>query len=794
MLKQINWWLEPPIFPDDEEKTARARTMNVIGTYFLLALVIAALIYAPFFVKHKIETWGVLLALLIFYAIARACMFRGKLAFASRFMFAAIWILCEGLAFAGGGITSPLLFALVAITIAVGLLSARRVGTVFLVTSILIGLGFAVLQQSGVILPQYFFHTPLGVWFIFALSLVFINWTINLTVRTLENTLASARQQDQARQKAEATLRESEEKYRLLFDNAGDAIFIHDEAAHILAANALAVERLGYTRPELLAMTAGQVDAPEQRKYVPERIERLVRLGHHTFETVHQCKDGSLVPTVVSARRIVWDGMPAILSICHDITERKKVEAALRESEARFRTIYDMEPECVKIINPDCTLVAMNPAGLAMIEADSLEMVKGQSVLSIVDEKYRDEFKQFTENVCQKGASGKLEFKMIGLKGTPRWLETRAVPLRDTQEKISGLLGVTRDITERKHAEAAEHEQRALAEALSNSVAALNSTLNIEDVLDRILDNVGRVVAHDSVGVILLDDARQTGQILGYRDTISQSANMKGTRFSVLHTRNLREMQVTGAPVIIADTRAYDGWLANLSNDWVRASLGVPITVRGETIGFLCLASATPNAFTALDAERLQTFGDYAAIAIENARLYEEVQKLALTDTLTGIFNRTFFEAELSRMELARDYPVSIVIADLDNMKITNDRLGHLAGDELLKHTVHVLQAVFRAGDIIARIGGDEFAVLLPNTGPATVEQSLSRIRLKLAEHNLQHPELIIRLSLGAATAEQGGLLEAFSLADQRMYQDKAMRKSKGIHLHWNDLAEGHEL
>jgi diguanylate cyclase (GGDEF)-like protein len=145
---------------------------------------------------------------------------------------------------------------------------------------------------------------------------------------------------------------------------------------------------------------------------------------------------------------------------------------------------------------------------------------------------------------------------------------------------------------------------------------------------------------------------------------------------------------------------------------------------------------------------------------------------------LTGIYNRAFFETELERFKTSREFPVSVIVADVDKLKITNDTLGHAAGDELLRQAVSVLRSVFRAGDVLARIGGDEFAVLLPNTDAVTAEQLLSRVRAKLVEHNTQHPDLPVQVSLGAATAAKDALVEAFTLADQRMYADKAARKA----------------
>ncbi len=135
-----------------------------------------------------------------------------------------------------------------------------------------------------------------------------------------------------------------------------------------------------------------------------------------------------------------------------DIDERKKSEINLAESENRFRTILEAEPECIKLLNPDGELLMMNPAGLAMIEAESEEQVLGKSMLEVLLPEYRSAFSKLTENIF-KGESGKLEFEIEGFKGTRRWLETHAVPLKNEKGKIISLLGVTRDITERKSAE-----------------------------------------------------------------------------------------------------------------------------------------------------------------------------------------------------------------------------------------------------------------------------------------------------------------------------------------------------
>ncbi|MEI7849271.1 MAG: diguanylate cyclase [Chloroflexota bacterium] len=161
----------------------------------------------------------------------------------------------------------------------------------------------------------------------------------------------------------------------------------------------------------------------------------------------------------------------------------------------------------------------------------------------------------------------------------------------------------------------------------------------------------------------------------------------------------------------------------------------------------------------------------------EHKHLEEQLRYQGSHDAMTGIYNRTYFEDELARFERSREYPISIVIADLDGLKITNDSLGHAVGDDLIRSAANILGSVFRAGDILARIGGDEFGALLPSTDSETAGQIVGRIRERLAEHRLIYPEPAVELSLGYATSEDKNLFKAFTIADQRMYVEKAARK-----------------
>ncbi|SNB46776.1 PAS domain S-box protein [Geobacter sp. DSM 9736] len=164
----------------------------------------------------------------------------------------------------------------------------------------------------------------------------------------------------------------------------------------------------------------------------------------------------------------------------------------------------------------------------------------------------------------------------------------------------------------------------------------------------------------------------------------------------------------------------------------------------------------------------------------ERKETEEKLRYMSTHDPLTGFYNRAYFEEEITRLQRSRLFPISVVMADVDGLKMTNDTGGHAAGDRLLQQAATVLSSVFRAEDMVARIGGDEFVVLLPEADEAAVAKAVQRVRDVLRTSSPVLGGINLSLSLGTATArESGGLLEALRLADERMYEDKLTRQSR---------------
>lgn len=209
-----------------------------------------------------------------------------------------------------------------------------------------------------------------------------------------------------------------------------------------------------------------------------------------------------------------------------------------------------------------------------------------------------------------------------------------------------------------------------------------------------------------------------------------------------------------------------DLWNGNLSYE----REGINYSLGGDPINILLNFKIMPG--------HEQDFS-WALVSIQDITARKKAEDylhyLGTHDVMTGLFNRAYFEETVQKLELNRKDPVSIIIIDLDYLKRTNDTLGHQAGDKLIRRLAEVLITAFNNGQIAARIGGDEFAVILPQTDEIEVSEYLKQIHALVDINNKYYREPVLSVCIGAATSLPGMNLEkVIQLADDAMYKNKA--------------------
>jgi PAS domain S-box-containing protein len=507
---------------------------------------------------------------------------------------------------------------------------------------------------------------------------------IQKRTQELSETVKRLEEEIRARIHADVALRETETSYRRLIEQASDGIEIIDEQGNIIDVNPRMVEMVGYSRYELLHMNIKDLIHPDSLKESPLHIAEVQSGGTIIFERPLVRKNRTTFYVEISAR-LMEDG--TIQCILRDITQRKLVEKDLYISQLQLQNktnsltiintisdtlyqsldvqqvvdfavegvvaytnvsaiclyLYDQNSKILRLVSKRGMKDDVIKIGdtLALDSMTGLTVQNGDIILShdlandprlpANDREYvlRDGFKSFyaLPVLYQDEVLGAISL-----------LFTQIYPLSpeefETLSSVARTLGVAlvnaryvaqlrEESEQRRRAEAAEREQRIWAESLRDNAAALTSTLYIDAVLERVLEDVTRVVPCDAANVSIIDGDRLL--IVGARGYEKRGMDdyIRTLQIPLEQAVNLRWMIEHKRPTFISDTRDYPNWVAQ----WQRSYVGAPIIIDGEVIGFLNLDSAIPANFNQIHADRLQAFANQASIALRNARYVAELRE-----------------------------------------------------------------------------------------------------------------------------------------------------------------------
>ena len=548
------------------------------------------------------------------------------------------------------------------------------------------------------------------------------------------------------RERMGETLRQDKEFTRILLDSLEDGVVACDAEGELMSFNRTAREWHGIDAlrlpPENWAERYG-LYSPDGVTPLP--TEAIALLRAFKGETVREAEMVIRAPGC-SPRHVVVNGGPffdeqgkklGAVATMHDVTERKQAEEALTQEQHLMQTLMDSTPDTIYFKDKQGRFIRISNSQAEILGASSVGQAIGKTDFDFFGLEHAQAACDDELEIMRTGHSiVNLEEELDWPDRPSRWVSSTKMPLRDQAGNIIGTFGISRDITARKRAEQTLDYERYLSQSLMDSIP---DSIYFKDLQSRFI----RVNAPAARLVSLAPE-----QVIGKTDF-----DFFAPEYAQATYETEQEIIRTGQPVMSLEQLET---APGKAPRWVSATKMPLRDKAGNIIG---------------------TFGITRDVTARK-RAEDQLLYLSTHDALTGLYNRTFFEEVLAHVGHGNPFPISIVIVDIDGMKHTNDTHGHPAGDELLRRTASVLQAIVREDDVVARIGGDEFAILLPRTDNAEVESILNRLKQGLAEHNSSYDGLPLSFSMGAATAYEHGLLtQTISVADRQMYRDKQQHR-----------------
>jgi len=525
----------------------------------------------------------------------------------------------------------------------------------------------------------------------------------------------------------EDALRENERRYRQMFEtNRAVKLLIDPDTGAIVDANMAACDFYGYTRDEIKALRIWNINVRGEDE-VRVEMSRAAARDRAYFQFRHMRANGEIRDVEIHSGPVDFGGRRVLYSIVHDITERKRAEKALQQSEEKYRVIFDYAPVGIYQSARDGRLVTANVALARMLGYDSTEELLTKNLDRDVyfDAHQREELIRHFEPY---GYANNLELRWQRKDGSPIWVQLNAHAIHSPAGEVY-FEGFVYDVTERKLVEETLRKQSAAMTASMDGIGILDQRLEFTYVNDSLAKLFGYARPHDLIGRSLCDLYEPHEQVRVITSIV---------------------------PMVLQRGR------------W-----------RGEAAGLRREGNVFPQeiSLTALGAE-----GMVCVVRDITERTYaeEQIKHLAYHDALTNLPNRLLFK---DRLTVALSHAnregssLAVLFLDLDRFKVINDSLGHNIGDQLLQAVAARLQTCVRESDTVARLGGDEFTVLLPHLHRSDDAVPVAQKIIEAIRHpfHIEGREFFSTTSIGISLFPEDGT-DAETLiknADTAMYQAK---------------------
>lgn len=629
---------------------------------------------------------------------------------------------------------------------------------------------------------------------------LFLVWEINHSITT-KTELKST----------ETALKESHEKYRTLFQTFPIGIAITDETGKITEANPASEKILGISVEEHTRRRSDaeqwQIIRPDGTPMTVEEYASVIALTENRI--IKNIEQGIVKP----GQEITWMSVTASpiplinygVAIAYiDITERKQIEASLRESEERYRQLFNSGYDAIFVHSFNETKIptqftTVNDVACQMLGYSRNELLQLSSLDICAPEKLAE-----VPGIMDKLITKKhLLFEMELLTKDSQKIIVEINANLFNLDGQTTILSIVRDIRERKLAEAALHQQYLRERLLGAIQSRIRKSIKLSEILNTTVTEVREFLQTDRAiiyqfetdcsGVIVVESlAPQWKSMLGRKiqdPCLAQALYIRP--YTQAYIQAVEDIYAADFPPCYVDL---------LAEYQVRANLVVPI-LQGEELWGLLIAQhcSQTRQWQPWEIELLNQLAISVGIAIQQAELYQQLEAanqqlncLATLDGLTQLANRRRFDQYLEQewRRLTREsQPLSLILCDVDFFKLYNDTYGHLAGDEVLKQVASALAStVKRPADVVARYGGEEFALILPNTpqdGALHIAESIHKAikRLQIA-HSASSVSAYITLSIGVASVipcQNTSAMALIAAADAGLYQAKGAGRDRTV-------------
>ncbi|MDD4881866.1 MAG: PAS domain S-box protein, partial [Gallionellaceae bacterium] len=538
---------------------------------------------------------------------------------------------------------------------------------------------------------------------------------------------------------AEEALADSEARNRAILDTAVDGILVVDESNCMTYANPAISQLTGYSHEELQNRPITDLMPERFRDRHDTAFKEYLRTGQprmpwHQLAFVLQHRDGHDIPVEVSIGLHHGAGRHQFIGILRDVTERRQGEERLHASQQMLQHVINTVPHFVFWKDRDSRYLGCNEAFARLGGMAQSGDLIGKSDYEMNWHRYADLYRHDDLQVMENGITKHNIVEPLALDdGHTAWLETSKVPLRDSQDRVIGVLGVFQDITER----------RAVEDRLRQSAEVFESTTNGIAITDR------------AANIIAVNHAFT--EITGYTEV-----EVLGKNPRLLQSGRHDEAFYQGIWKSITQTGAWSGEITNRRKN-------------GEVYPEWLTISSVKD-----DAGNLSNYVGVFADISQIKQFQDKLEHLAHYDPLTDLPNRLLLSARLDHAieRAGREHTLlALLFIDLDRFKTVNDGLGHPAGDRLLQEVAKRLVRHIRAEDTVARLGGDEFVLALEGLDDTSRVSALAEKLLVVLTRpfDLDGQAVFIGASIGISTYPVDGKDAATLLknADAAMYRSK---------------------